>query len=100
MDNDGIEVKRAKLERKCAWLKKNTASRRSTSDALFGTAQRGADNSPIRSRDSRNLQKPSCSCETSFNVGGKTRNIVFQLVLWPCFETSCMFLLLVLSYIK
>ena len=67
------------------YIKKKTASRRSTSDALFGTAQRGADNSQIRSRDSRNLQKPGCSCETSFYVGGKTRNIVFQLVLWPCF---------------
>ena len=95
-----LKWKELDWERKCAWLRKTTTSRRSTSDALFGTAQRGADNSPIRSRDSRNLQRPSCSCETSFNVGGKTRNIVFHLVLWPCFETSCLFLLLVLAYMS
>ena len=28
------------------------------------------------------------------------RNIVFHLVSWPCFETSCMFWLLVLPYMS
>ena len=32
-------------------------------------------------------------CKTGVNVGGKTCNIAFQLVLQQCFETSCTFLL-------
>ena len=35
--------------------------------------------------------------QTELNVGNKTRNIAFQLLLRQCFETSCTFLLLVLS---
>ena len=27
----------------------------------------------------------------SFNVGGKTRNIAFQVVLWQCCKTKCTF---------
>ena len=83
----GIEVTRAKLGEKMRMVKEKRWRQEGQQAMLyiFGTAQRGANNSPIRSRDSRNLQKPSCSCETSFNAGGKTRNIVFQLVLWPCF---------------
>ena len=35
--------------------------------------------------------------QTELNVGGKTRNNAFQLLLRQCFEISCTFLLLVLS---
>ena len=81
-------------------VKKEYGVKKVNKRCFIRNCPKGGDNSPIRSRDSRNLRKPSCSCETSFNVGGKTLNIVFQLILWPCFETSCMFLLLVLRYIK
>ena len=32
------------------------------------------------------------SCKTGLNVGGKTRNLAFELVLQQCCKTSCMFL--------
>ena len=38
-------------------------------------------------------------CKTGLNVGGKTRNIVIQLVLQQCCKKSCTFLSAVLSYL-
>ena len=32
------------------------------------------------------------SCKTGLNVGGKTHNIVVQLILQQCCKTSCTFL--------
>ena len=42
------------------------------------------------------LQQIFATCKTGLNVGGKTSNIAFQLVLQQCCKPSCAFLLVVL----
>ena len=45
----------------------------------------------------RILQQMRLQC---FCVGGKTRNVVIQLVLQQCCKTSCTVFLLVIPYLK
>ena len=39
-------------------------------------------------------------CKAGWNMGGKTRNVVFQLVLQQCCKTSCRCLFPVLPYLE